>query len=280
MNSLENLDLFHLMLFALVLALTGCLSGFLAGLLGVGGGIIVVPMLYLLFPALGVAEEIRMHLAVGTSLATVIPNAVTSARSHYAKGSLDFELLRKLGPPIIVGVIGGSIFGGRSSGQTLIVIFATLALLVAFYMAFRRDNWVIRRDLTRSFLLRTPIGLFIGWFSVLMGIGGGTLSVPTMNLFNIEMRRAVGTGAAIGILIGIPGLLGFIVTGWGNPLLPPFSLGYCSLIGVAMIIPSSMLMVRKGVLVAHSIDQSLLRKIFACFLLTTSAKMFLSAFGS
>ncbi len=274
------LDLPQLLLFALALALTGCLSGFLAGLLGVGGGIIVVPILYVLFPALGVAEEIRMHLAVGTSLATVIPNAITSARSHHAKGSLDLDLLRKLGPPIIVGVVGGSIFGGKSSGQVLMLIFASLALLVAFYMAFRRENWVIRKDLTRSFLLRTPIGLFIGWFSVLMGIGGGTLSVPMLNLFNIEMRRAVGTGAAIGILIGIPGLLGFIATGWGNPLLPPLSLGYCSLIGVAMIIPSSMFMVGKGVRVAHSIDPSLLRKIFACFLLTTSTKMFFSAFGA
>ena len=274
------LDLPQLLLFALALALTGCLSGFLAGLLGVGGGIIVVPILYVLFPALGVAEEIRMHLAVGTSLATVIPNAITSARSHHAKGSLDLDLLRKLGPPIIAGVVGGSIFGGKSSGQVLMLIFASLALLVAFYMAFRRENWVIRKDLTRSFLLRTPIGLFIGWFSVLMGIGGGTLSVPMLNLFNIEMRRAVGTGAAIGILIGIPGLLGFIATGWGNPLLPPLSLGYCSLIGVAMIIPSSMFMVGKGVRVAHSIDPSLLRKIFACFLLTTSTKMFFSAFGA
>ena len=274
------LDLPQLLLFALALALTGCLSGFLAGLLGVGGGIIVVPILYLLFPALGVAEEIRMHLAVGTSLATVIPNAITSARSHHAKGSLDLDLLRKLGPPIIAGVVGGSIFGGKSSGQVLMLIFASLALLVAFYTAFRRENWVIRKDLTRSFLLRTPIGLFIGWFSVLMGIGGGTLSVPMLNLFNIEMRRAVGTGAAIGILIGIPGLLGFIATGWGNPLLPPLSLGYCSLIGVAMIIPSSMFMVGKGVRVAHSIDPSLLRKIFACFLLTTSTKMFFSAFGA
>ena len=276
---MTNLDVSQLAVFALALALTGCLSGFLAGLLGVGGGIIVVPTLYLLFPALGVSEEIRMHLAVGTSLATVIPNAITSARSHHAKGSLDLDLLRKLGPPIIIGVIGGSIFGGKSSGQVLIVIFASLALLVAFYMAFRRDSWVIGINLKESIFVRIPIGLFIGWFSVLMGIGGGTLSVPMMNLFNIEMRRAVGTGAAIGILIGIPGLLGFMFTGWGNPLLPPLSLGYCSLIGVAMIIPSSMLMVRHGVRIAHSIEQSLLRKIFASFLLITSIKMFFSAFG-
>lgn len=274
-----DIDLAHLALFAGALILTGCVSGFLAGLLGVGGGIIVVPILYLLFPALGVAEEIRMHLAVGTSLATVIPNAITSARSHRQRGSLDPALLRSLGPPILAGVVAGSIFGGKSSGQVLIFIFASIALLVAFYMSFRRDSWVFRCDLTTTPLVRIPIGLFIGWFSVLMGIGGGTLSVPMLNLFNIDMRRAVGTGAAIGIVIGIPGLLGFIVTGWGNPLLPPLSLGYCSLIGVAAIVPSSMFMVKHGVQVAHSIDPRLLRRVFGAFLLVTSIKMYLSAFG-
>ena len=276
MNTIETSQL---ALFAAALALTGGLSGFLAGLLGVGGGIIVVPILYLLFPALGVAEEVRMHLAVGTSLATVIPNAITSARSHHAKGSLDVDLLRKLAPPVVVGVVAGSIFGGKSSGQVLIVIFASLALLVAFYMAFRRASWVFPVDLRHSFAVHAPVGLFIGWFSVLMGIGGGTLSVPLMSVFDVEMRRAVGTAAAIGIIIGVPGLLGFVAGGWGNPLLPPFSLGYCSLLGVALIVPASMLMVQRGVRAAHAIDQGLLRRIFACFLLATSIKMFFSAFG-
>ena len=179
---MNTIDTSQLALFAAALALTGGLSGFLAGLLGVGGGIIVVPILYLLFPALGVAEEVRMHLAVGTSLATVIPNAITSARSHHAKGSLDVDLLRKLAPPVVVGVVAGSIFGGKSSGQVLIVIFASLALLVAFYMAFRRASWVFPVDLRHSFAVHAPVGLFIGWFSVLMGIGGGTLSVPLMSV--------------------------------------------------------------------------------------------------
>lgn len=277
---MTSIDVSQLAMFAAVLALTGCLSGFLAGLLGVGGGIIVVPMLYLLFPALGVAEEIRMHLAVGTSLATIVPTAITSARSHHAKNALDFDLLRKIGPAIVIGVIAGSIFGGKASGITLILIFASLALLVAVYMAFRRDSWRFGKDLTKSHLLSTSIGLFVGWFSVLMGIGGGTLSVPLLSLFGVEMRRAVGTGSAIGILIGVPGLLGFIASGWGNPLLPPLSLGYCSLIGFALIVPSSMLMVPRGVRMAHSIAPARLRMIFAIFLLMTSTKMFFSALGS
>ncbi len=272
-------DLSQLAMFAVALALTGCLSGFLAGLLGVGGGIIVVPMLYLLFPFVGVAEEIRMHLAVGTSLATIIPTAIISSRSHHNKGSLDLTLLKKLGPAIVAGVVAGSIFGGKTSGRTLILIFATLALLVAFYMAFRRDSWVFGKNLTESVRLRVPLGLFIGWFSVLMGIGGGTLSVPVLSLFGVEMRRAVGTASAVGVLIGIPGLLGFIASGWGNPLLPPLSLGYCSLIGFALIVPSAMMMAPRGVRVAHSIHPPLLRKIFAFFLLMTSIKMFFSAFG-
>ncbi|MEO8409088.1 MAG: sulfite exporter TauE/SafE family protein [Propionivibrio sp.] len=277
---MTEINIQQLAIFAVTLALTGCFSGFLAGLLGVGGGIVIVPMLYLLFPALGVAEEVRMHLAVGTSLATIIPTAITSARSHRRKGSLDFALLRQLAPPVVVGVIAGSIFGGKASGHTLILIFASLALLVAFYMAFRRDHWMFARDLTRSVALSTPVGLFIGWFSVLMGIGGGTLSVPLLSVFGVDMRRAVGTASAIGILIGVPGMLGFVAAGWGNPLLPPLSLGYCSLIGFALIVPTSMWMVPRGVRVAHAIEPAMLRKVFAFFLLATSIKMFFSAFGS
>jgi uncharacterized membrane protein YfcA len=274
-----EIDLPQIALFASALIVTGCVSGFLAGLLGVGGGIIVVPILYLLFPALGVAEEVRMHIAVGTSLATVIPNAVTSSRAHLRRGSFDVELFRKLAPPIFLGVVAGIVFGGKSSGRVLIFIFACIALLVAFYMGFRRDTWVIRVDLKTSALWRVPVAFFIGWFSVLMGIGGGTLSVPLFNLFNVDMRRAVGTGAAIGLIVGIPGLAGFITTGWGNPLLPPFSLGYCSLIGLVLIVPSSMLTVKYGVNIANSIRPALLRTTFACFLLLTSIKMFFSAFG-
>ena len=269
----------HLALFAAALAITGSVSGFLAGLLGVGGGIIVVPILYLLFPMLDVAEEIRMHLAVGTSLATIIPNALTSARSHLKLKSLDTDLFRKLAIPLLLGVIAGGIFGGKSSGRVLIFTFAIIALLVAFYMFFRRDTWIIRKDLATSSAWRIPISLFVGWFSVLMGIGGGTLLVPILSLFNLDMRRAIGTGAAAGIIIGVPGSLGFIVTGWGNPLLPPLSLGYCSLIGFALIVPSSMMTVKYGVRIAHLIGPVLLRKIFGCFLLATSTKMFLSAFG-
>ncbi|MDR1367641.1 MAG: sulfite exporter TauE/SafE family protein [Candidatus Accumulibacter sp.] len=272
-------DLPHLALFAFALVVTGCVSGFLAGLLGVGGGIIVVPILYLLFPALGVAEEVRMHLAVGTSLATVIPNAFSSARAHLRRGSFDDELFRKLGPPIFFGVVAGCLFGGKSSGRALLLIFACIALLVAFYMGFRRNTWIIRTDLKTSVVWRIPVALFIGWFSVLMGIGGGTLSVPLFNLFNVDMRRAVGTGAAIGLIIGIPGLLGFVLVGWGNPLLPPFSLGYCSLIGLVLIVPSSMLTVGYGVSTANTIKPALLRKTFGGFLLLTSIKMFFSALG-
>lgn len=275
-----TIDFAHLALFAAALFLTGCVSGFLAGLLGVGGGIIVVPILYMLFPALNVAEEVRMHLAVGTSLATIIPTAITSARAHYAKGGLDPALLRALAPAILVGVVAGSLFGGKASGHTLILIFAIVALVVAIYMAFRRDNWIVAQGLPGSAWLRAPIGLFIGWFSVLMGIGGGTLSVPILSAFGVEVRRAVGTASAVGILIGVPGVLGFIATGWGNPLLPPLSLGYCSLIGCALIVPASMLTAPYGVRTAHAVSPALLRRAFAVFLLITSIKMFMSAFGS
>lgn len=263
-----------LLMFAAALLATGCVSGFLAGLLGVGGGIVVVPVLYLLFPLLGVDEAVRMHLAVGTSLAAIVPTAFTSARAHHRKGGLDADLLRAVAPAILIGVLIGTLIGGRASGNTLIFIFAMIAIIVAIYMAFKRDSWVLAPAMPPTLAVRAPLGLFIGGFSVLMGIGGGTLSVPIFSAFNVPIRRAVGTASAIGLIIGIPGAIGFAWSGLGNPALPPFSLGYVSLIGLALIVPATLVTAPLGVRTAHYLDPVLLRRAFALFLLITSLRMF------
>lgn len=265
-----------MVLFAAALLATGCVSGFLAGLLGVGGGIVVVPVLYMLFPALGVDEAVRMHVAVATSLAAIIPTAYTSARSHHKKGGLDPALLRSIGPAVFAGVLLGSLIGGKASGQVLVFVFAVIAALVSLYMAFKRDSWIVAEGLPASALIRLPIGLFIGVFSVLMGIGGGTLSVPMFSLFGVPIRRAVGTASAIGLIIGIPGAISFALAGLGQPNLPPFSLGYVNLVGLALIVPATILMAPVGVRVAHSIDPVLLRRSFAVFLCLTSIRMFVN----
>jgi len=275
MIDLFNADPLFLATFALILLATGTVAGVLAGLLGVGGGIVIVPVLFNVFPLLGIDEAVRMHVAVGTSLATIIPTSIVSARAHHRRGSMDVGLLKSWGPAVFVGVLVGSYVGGAVGGPTLTLIFAVVALLVAINMAFRKEGMVIAESLPNG-ILRYAMGAFIGAFSVVMGIGGGTLSVPILTAFNYPIRRAVGTAAALGLIIGLPGAIGFILAGLDVPDRPPGSLGYANLIGFALIVPATMLMAPVGARIAHTINPSMLRKAFAVFLFLTACRMFYS----
>jgi len=263
--------------FAGALLVTGAIAGVLAGLLGVGGGIVIVPVLFLLFPFLGVEDSVLMHLAVGTSLATIIPTSIISARSHHKRGGVDFALLKSWGPTIFVGVVVGAAFGAVVQGEVLTLIFAAVAILVAINMAFRKEGMILAEALPTG-IARHVMALVVGMFSVVMGIGGGTLSVPILTAFNYPIRRAVGTASAIGLIIALPGSISFILSGLGNPDLPPGSLGYANVLGFALIVPATMMMAPVGVKLAHTINPANLRKAFAFFLLLTSLRMFYSVF--
>ncbi|WMS42117.1 sulfite exporter TauE/SafE family protein [Acuticoccus sp. MNP-M23] len=264
-----------LVLFAAVLAVAGALAGLIAGLLGVGGGIVIVPVLFYLLPAAGVPEDLCMHMAVATSLATIVTTSIISARSHYKRGGVDVALLKGLAPAIVLGAVIGVILGGKASGSTLTLIFAVIALIVSVHMAFFKGRQIGTGGVPGQ-PVRSLIGLIIGGISVVMGIGGGTLSVPIFSLSGMEMRRAVGTAAAIGLLIALPGTIGFAITGWGEPGLPQGSVGYVSLIGFALIAPLSMLFAPLGAKLAHTIPQVWLSRVFALFLVATSIKMLTS----
>ena len=263
------------LLFAGGILVAGLVAGLLAGLLGVGGGIVIVPVLFNVFLFLGIDEAVRMHLAVGTSLATIIPTAITSARGHFKRGAVDAELLKSWGPAIFVGVLAGTILGGNVRGQVLTAVFAVIALLVAANMAFRKEGMTLA-DALPGGIGRAAMGLGIGAFSVMMGIGGGTLTVPILTAFNYPIRRAVGTASAIGFIIGVPGAIGFILAGLGAANLPPLSIGYANLIGFALIVPATMTMAPVGVRIAHTIKPRTLRLAFGFFLLVTSLRMFWS----
>lgn len=258
---------------AVALLATGLVAGVLAGLLGVGGGIVIVPVLYHLFTLLGIDESVRMHAAVGTSLATIIPTSIMSSRAHRRRGSLDAALLKKLMPGVVVGVIVGSIASGFLSGQVLTAVFATVALLVALNMAFKRDGFALADGLPGS-VGTALLGGGIGGVSTLMGIGGGTLSVPILNALRVPMHTAVGTGAMLGTLISVPGAMAFIVNGLDVPNRPPFSVGYVNLLGFALIVPATMATTGWGAKLAHSINAKRLRQVFAAFLALTAARMF------
>lgn len=250
----------------------GVLAGFVAGLLGVGGGIVVVPALFQVLSLLEVDPAVRMHLAVGTSLATIVPTGLRSALSHRRRGSVDAGLLRAWAGPVLLGVAGGSALSGVVSGAVLTGVFAAVAFIVAIYMAAFGHDLRLAAALPRQ-PLKSLIAVAIGWVSAMMGIGGGTLSVPILSLYSYPIRRAVGTAAAIGLLIAVPGTLGFILAGWDAAARPPLSLGYVNLVGFAVLVPTMVLAAPWGARVAHSIPERALRLAFAGFLLITSVRM-------
>lgn len=259
---------------AAALGLTGLVAGVMAGLLGVGGGIVIVPVLYHMFSLLGLDEAVRMHLAVGTSLATIIPTSLRSARAHYVKGGLDPDLLRSLAPAVFAGAVLGGLAGSLVDGAALGAIFGVVALLVAVNMALPSRRSALAAALPTG-PIRGLIGMVIGGLSTLMGIGGGTLSVPVLSLFNYPIHRAVGTASALGLIISVPGTAGFVWSGLGVAGRLPGSIGYVNLIGFALIVPLTLLAAPVGARIAHSVNPARLRQAFALFLAVTSVRMLL-----
>jgi uncharacterized membrane protein YfcA len=254
------------------MAATGLVSGLLAGLLGVGGGIVIVPVLFSIFPLFDIPEAVQMKLAVGTSLATIIPTSIQSARKHFAKGTMDVPLLKSLVPSICFGVLLGTLLGVVVRGAAHTAVFAVIAAAVAVNMAFTGVDWRLRERFPAG-VARHAIGTFIGGVSAMMGIGGGTVGVPILSMFGAPIRSAVATASAFGVIISIPATIGFVYGGWGNTLLPPLSLGYVNLIGFALIVPSSLIAAPWGVRLAHSIPPLALKRAFALFLGLTVVRM-------
>lgn len=258
----------------LVLMFTGAVAGLLAGLLGVGGGIVIVPVLFNMFGVLQLPQETAMHMAIGTSLATIIPTSIFSMRAHWKKGNVDTDLLKVWAVWALIGAIIGTAIAGQFKGWVLTAIFAVVASLVAINMA-TRDGLKVADALPVSKVKNAIMSFFIGGFSVTMGIGGGTLSVPTLSAFNYPIHRAVGTAAALGLPIAIPGVIGFAIAGWGVENRPPLSVGYINIIGFLLIFPLSSLMAPYGAAIAHKLNRVWLRRAFALFLGVTAVRMFL-----
>ena len=260
------------------LAAAGAVAGLLAGLLGIGGGIVIVPALFALFTVLDLDLAIRMPLAVGTSLSTIIVTAIMSTRAHLKRGGVETSVLRSFAPWIVVGVVIGALVAGFAPAGVMLLVFATVALVVAAYMALAPQGATLAQGLPQG-PVRWAIATVIGAISSIMGIGGGTLTVPTLTLSGYPVRRAVGTGAAVGLMIAIPATLGMMIVGWGDPRLPAGSLGYVNGLGFAVLVPMTALMAPLGARLAHRLPPLLLRRAFALFLLVTSVRMYADWFG-
>jgi uncharacterized membrane protein YfcA len=275
MQALLNPDMSML---AAMMLLTGAVGGVIAGMLGVGGGIVIVPVLDLVLAALGIDSSVRMHVAVATSLATIIPTAISSSRAHEAKGAVDHDQLRRWGVAIFLGAIAGVLLASRVSGDVLSAVFGIVALLVAVKMLLPLEGKHIAETMPGG-VVGQAIPFAIGGISSMMGIGGGTLSVPVMTLFNVPIHRAVGTAALFGLLISAPAAVAFVVTGWHVEGLPPGSLGYVNLIGLAVIGPATFLTAPWGARIAHALSKRQLSILFGLFLTVVAVRMLIRAFG-
>lgn len=267
-----SIELFY---FALAVIAAGIAGGLIAGLLGVGGGIIIVPVLFTVLEAIGTEPGVAIKVAVATSLATIVFTSLSSARSHHKRGAVDYTLLRRWAVPVVAGVVVGTLIAGFADGRLLTGIFGTVALLVALNMALRRKNESIWPDFPNA-AVRSAFGFVVGLISSMIGIGGGTLSVPILTAYGFDMRKAVGTAAAIGFFIAIPGVIGYVLTGWSATGLPAYSLGYVNLVAFVAMAPLTMGFAPLGARIAHAIPQSTLRIAFAIFLLATAIRMFWS----
>ena len=265
-----------LLLVAATLA-SGAVAGVLAGLFGIGGGVIIVPVLEFVLGLLGVDAAIRMHVAVATSLATIIPTSIASARAHRQRDAVNVDIVRRWSGFVLGGSVLGVLIADRLHGQHLALVFATLALLVALKMVFFPGSRNLANDIPRRAWVPL-IPTAIGASSSMMGIGGGTFSVMTLTLFNEPVHRAVGTAALLGLVISVPGTAAFVAAGWGDPRLPTGSIGYLNLIAFACIAPATVLAAPVGARIAHAFRPRVLTVAFGVFLLLAAVRMFAGTF--
>jgi uncharacterized membrane protein YfcA len=268
----DNASFQELLPYFLGLLATGVVGGLIAGFLGVGGGIVIVPVLFWIFTSLKFPDEILMHMAIGSSLATIIPTSIASARAHYHKGSIDIDVLKKWGFGMFFGALIGGFIGKFFGANDLKYIFGLVALLVAINM-FIKNPVTIRDSLPLSKFINFFVSGIIGFTSSLMGVGAGTIGVPTLVSFSMSIHKAIGTAAALGLFISVPATIGLAFSGFEVPNRPPMSIGVVNLIALFIMFPLTILFAPIGVKIAHLINQSVLKRVFGMFLIITSVKM-------
>ena len=254
-----------------LLLVIGAFAGVLAGLLGVGGGIVLVPAFFYAFQTLGYDGPQLMQMCLATSLATIIVTSARSVHSHNKKGAVDWEILRTWAPGIGIGAVVGMLVVAQLRSNTLQAIFGILALIVGVYMTFGRAEWRVAHAMPKG-PLRLVLSPLLGFMSVLMGIGGGSFGVPTMTLFNTPIHRAVATAAGFGLLIAVPAVIGFLMVDMGMEV-PPFTIGAVNLIAFGIIIAMTLITAPWGVKLAHAMDAKPLKRAFGVFLVLVALNM-------
>ena len=272
---MENLNINEIFYLLTVLAIAAAVAGFMAGLLGVGGGIIMVPALYYAFTVLEFDIVTRMHLAVGTSLAIIIPTSIISTLTHREHDAVDFNMVKSFGIFILIGVFFGTFLAVNLKTPALVLFFSIFAFMVGLFFIFLREK-LVDNPKQISNLVKNISGILIGFISIPLGIGGGSLMVPFMRTFGYDIRKSIGTAAAVGFLIAVTGTITMITGGKIiDNVNTPFSLGYINLLGFIVFVPITMIMARLGAKAVYKIDKKILSKIFGTFLILVSIRSFL-----
>ena len=262
----------------ILLIVIGGFAGVLAGLLGVGGGIVLVPAFFYAFQTLGFGGAQLMQLCLATSLATIIVTSIRSVLSHNKKGAVDWEILRTWAPGIVVGAVLGMLVASSLRSATLQAVFGVLGIIVGLYMGFGRSEWRLGQAMP-SGVKRAVMSPLMGFGSVLMGIGGGSFGVPLMSLYNVPIHRAVATAAGFGVIIAVPSVIGFLFLPLETETRPPLTIGAVNLVAFGIVIAMTLITAPWGVKLAHSMDPKPLKRVFAVFLTLVALNMLRKALG-
>jgi uncharacterized membrane protein YfcA len=280
---IAGLNVSEILELALLLVAVGMLSGFLAGLFGIGGGAILVPVFYECFRLAGVPLEVRMPLCVGTSLAIIIPTSIRSYRAHHARGAVDTEILHAWWLPILIGVLAGSVIARYAPERLFKIVFVMVAYLAAARLLSANENWKLGDDLPKGPVMRV-FGFLVGLLATLMGVGGGLFANLLMTFYGRPIHQGVATSSAIAVLVSIPGALGYVYAGWPAAahypdvlaLQLPLAFGYVSLIGALLVMPTSLLTAPLGVRVAHAMSKKTLERSYGAYLFIVGTRFAIS----
>jgi len=270
-----DLNLFsnHYYLFAFVMALTAIPVGFTAGLFGIGGGLISVPVLYYIFGSLGLNNDYVMHLAVGTSFAIIVPTSISSVLTHHKFKAVDFNIVKTYGLYAILGAVLGTIIASRLKTQQLILFFVIVTFFLGIYLIFLKEKKIESKSDFKTYY-KILFGFVSGFVSAPMGIGGAIMNVPVLKFFGYSINRAIGSAAAVGFFIATTASIGFLITGNYKEINAPLSIGFINIPAFLIFVPITIFMAKFGARTVHNIDKKLITKLFGFFNLLVSTRLF------
>ena len=271
---IENLGQNQLIFFVIVMAVAAIPVGFVAGLFGVGGGLITVPVLFYIFNSAGLDRSFIMHLAVGTSFAIIIPTAFVSTITHMKFKAVDFDIVKSFGVFVMFGIILGTIFAVNLKTANLVLFFSIITMFFAFYFLITKEKMKPMQN-KMNMMHKIILGSLSGFFAAPMGIGGGSINVPILKMFGYPINQAIGSSAAIGFLVSLIGALGFVISGTYLDTEAPLSFGFVNIPAFLIFIPITMIMAKIGAKVVHQINKQIIDRLFGIFLFIVSCRLFL-----